>query len=61
MHFRNKNALVIKRVFMCGNKAIDLCCQYKYLGLMLQEHLNFQVTAKDVSKSQGTGSTLCHN
>ena len=41
----------IKRVFMCGNKAIDLCSQYKYLGLMLEEHINFELTAKHVSKS----------
>ena len=47
----NNNVLATNKVFMSGYKAIDLCFQYKYLGLMLEEHINFEVTAKHVSKS----------
>ena len=51
MHFRKKGKACTKVNFNCGNKTIDVCSQYKYLGLMIDEYLDYNVTAKHVSKS----------
>ena len=51
MHFRNKNINVTKKVFRCGNQNLEVCSKYKYLGLMLDEFLDYEVTAKHVSTS----------
>ena len=37
--------------FKCGNSATDYTDTYKYLGLVLHEHLDYGVTAKYVAQS----------
>ena len=37
--------------FHCDNKAIEIVSSYKYLGLILSEFFDFQITAKVVSQS----------
>ena len=34
---------------MCGDNDIDVIPEYKYLGLILDEHLNYNVVAKSVA------------
>ena len=51
VHFRRKSCPRSTQQFHCGNKAIEIVSSYKYLGLVLSEFLDFQVTAKVVSQS----------
>ncbi len=51
MHFRNKCTPVTKVKFTCGDKQIDKCAQYKYLGLMLNEYLDYNKIADYVAQS----------
>ena len=51
VHFRRKSCPTSTRQFHCGNKAIEIVSSYKYLGLVLSEFLDFQITAKVVSQS----------
>ena len=51
MHFRKKGRPSTTFNFKCGNKVIDVISQYKYLGLMIDEFLDFDVTAKHVAQS----------
>ena len=37
--------------FSCGESTLDITQQYKYLGLILQEHLDYSITAKAVAQS----------
>ena len=46
VHFRRKSCPRSKQQFHCGNKTIKIVSSYKYLGLVLSEFLNFQITAK---------------
>ena len=38
-------------VFKCGDDYIQYCSDYKYLGLVLNEFLNYNITAKSVALS----------
>ena len=51
MHFRNPSVTRTKFVFKCGDNVLDLCTQYKYLGLFLDEYLSYDVTACHVAQS----------
>ena len=51
VHFRRKSCPRSTQQFHCGNKAIEIVSSYKYLGLVLSEFLDFQITAKVVSQS----------
>ena len=51
IHFRNKSVERSKQIFSCGNDVIDFAGQYRYLGLVLSEHLDYAVTAKYVAQA----------
>ena len=51
IHFRNQSVTRSDFQFKCGNSAIDYTDTYKYLDLVLHEHLDYGVTAKYVAQS----------
>ena len=51
VHFHRKSCPRSTQQFHCGTKAIEIVSSYKYLGLVLNEFLTFQITAKVVSQS----------
>lgn len=51
IHFRRPASQRSNFVFSCGDIHLDYTHQYKYLGLILNEHLDFNITAKAVAQS----------
>ena len=51
VHFRPRSVPKANFNFKCGEYDIDVCDKYIYLGLTLDEFLDFNVTASFVSKS----------
>ena len=51
VHFHRKSCPRSTQQFHCGNKAIEIVSSYKYLSLVLNEFLDFRITAKVVSQS----------
>ena len=51
VHFRQKSISRSSYLFKVGSNVIKSVSQYKYLGLLLNEHLDFKVTADHVAKS----------
>ena len=51
VHFRRLSVQRSVFNFSCGELRLDLIQQYKYLGLILHEHLDYSITAKAVAQS----------
>ena len=51
IHFRNPSKQRTKTVFQYGQKPIETISQYLYLGLLLTEHLDYDIMAKQVANS----------
>ena len=51
IHFRNPSKDKTNIVFKCGDDIIQVVDRYTYLGLVLTEYLDFNVTAKVVAQS----------
>ena len=51
MHFTRCNSARTDFVFECGTDSLDFVSQYKYLGVMLDEHLDLSVMVTAVAKS----------
>ena len=51
VHFRTKASPPSEVVFTCGALDLNLTPSYKYLGLVLHEHLDMSVTAKAIAQS----------
>ena len=51
MHFRNTNVVKTNYRFTCNKNELECVTEYRYLGLVLLEFLDYSVTAKYVSKS----------
>ena len=51
VHFRRSSVPRSVFNFSCGDLNLDLIQQYKYLGLILEEHLDYSITAKAVAQS----------
>jgi hypothetical protein len=51
VHFRLPSMERSKYIFKCGDMNIELTNDYAYLGLILSEFLDFNLTAKIVAKS----------
>ena len=49
VHFRNLAKSRTAFSFSCGNQTIDVSTSYRYLGLTIDEHLNYNVTSKAVA------------
>ena len=45
MHVKCKNIKMTDFIFKIGTKTVEFCKEYKYLGLMLNEFLDFQMMA----------------
>jgi hypothetical protein len=58
VHFRLPSMELSKYIFKCGNMNIELKNDYTYLGLILNEFLDFNLTAKIVAKSANTAVGL---
>lgn len=55
VHFRKKRTKKTNCVFRMGNKEMLVVEQYKYLGIILNEFLDFSVTADALAKSGSRG------
>ena len=51
VHFRNPSVRKTDFTFRCGNDVLETIDKYTYLGLLLSEHLDFDLTAKHVAQS----------
>ena len=51
IHYRNKAVQRSNYVFKCGNNNIEYSQFYKYLGLVLDDFLDYSVTAKYIAQS----------
>ena len=51
VHFRNPPVKQTDRSFKCGNSILNIVDSYTYLGVLLTEHLDFELTAKFVAQS----------
>ena len=45
MHVRCRNVKLTNFVFKLGAAIVDVCEEYKYLGVMLNQYLDFQMMA----------------
>ena len=53
VHFRKTNSERTNFNFHLGNRHIDVCETYKYLGIILNEYLDYTETANALSESAG--------
>lgn len=51
VHFRPPSVQKVDFVFKCGNETLDIVDRYTYLGIVLTEHLDFNVTARTIAQS----------
>ena len=51
IHFRFKGKTRSQFNFKCGNHTVEYTEEYKYLGLWLNEHLDYNMTVKHISRS----------
>jgi hypothetical protein len=49
--FRTRKTPLTNANFKCGDLELDIVSEYKYLGLMLNEHLNWDLTVKTLAAS----------
>ena len=61
MHFRSQSVDKTVFPFTCRDETLEIVSQYKYLGLILTEHLDFLEMAKSVAKSasRALGFLIC--
>ena len=53
VHFRRRNKALTKEIFKCGSEILKVVSQYKYLGIILNEFLNFNNTADMLASAAG--------
>ena len=53
IHFRNKGKQRSDYVFHIGNKTIDYASSYKYLGVVLSDNMDFNITVDTLFNSGG--------
>lgn len=51
IHFRSASKPCTSTEFRCGNKVLEILKQYTYLGLLLTEHLDYTIMAKQVANA----------
>ena len=61
IHFRPHSKTQTTHSFTCGNNDINVLNSYKYLGLILTDSLNFELTVKSVAQSanRALGLLIC--
>lgn len=58
IHFRSQSASRSSFVFTCGDHSLKTVGQYTYLGLLLDEFLDYNKTAKCIAQSAGRAQGL---
>ncbi len=53
MHFRNKNQSITNFLFSVNNLPLECVNDYKYLGIIMDEHMEFDKTAEMLASSAG--------
>ncbi len=53
MHFRKKKCKFIETQFYFGMDLVDICQHYQYLGIIINEHLSYEITATTLAESAG--------
>ncbi len=53
IHFRNKRVKKTEKHFFIDNEEVEILDRYKYLGIILNEHLDFNVTASTLAGAAG--------
>ena len=53
IHFRTVRKAPTNRVFKYGNDDLEVVSRYKYLGIILDEHLKFDTCSKSLAESGG--------
>ena len=53
MHFRKSRKQKSKFDFHLGDTELEMVCEYKYLGVLINEHLNYNSNADLLSKAAG--------
>ena len=53
VHFRTQNSPCTENIFMYGDAELEMVKQYKYLGIILDDHLNFNDCIKALADSSG--------
>ena len=53
MHFRENSIPLTDSVFSYNNIPIECVSEYKYLGILLDEHMDFKKTANLLANSAG--------
>lgn len=53
VHFRNPSRPCTNTAFTCGGKVLEAVDKYIYLGLLLTQHLDYSLMAKQVADSAG--------
>jgi hypothetical protein len=51
VHFRPQSLRCTDHVFVCGNDTLCTVSKYTYLGIVISEHLDYNITAKAVAQS----------
>ena len=51
VHFRPQSIVKTNTTFVCGDEQLDIVSQYKYLGLLFTEYLEYDKMAKKVAES----------
>ena len=61
MHFRSQSVDKTGFQFICADETLEIISQYKYLGLILTEHLDYLQMTKCVAKSasRAVGFLIC--
>ena len=58
IHFRPNSFNRTENIFTCGDKRLKIVDRYKYLGLLITEHLDYEEMAKHVAKSASRALSL---
>ena len=53
MHFRNKRVNRTEKTFKMGNLSLEIVEEYRYLGIVINEHLKFEHTSTILSEAAG--------
>ena len=61
VHYRTRTQQKSKFQFKCGDKQMEIVNQYKYLGLVLDECLDFNVTSSILADSGGRALGAIYN
>ena len=51
MHFRTPSVVRIDYIFTCGESQIEIVDTYRYLGILLNDTLDYDITAKYIAQS----------